>query len=417
VVFRPFFYVPILVGILALSTPLRAAQALTLEEAVDRATRGHPMLAAEASIVDATRHQAQLDGLAPAMNVQADLEQFAGTGALSGLTSAETTLSLNRTFELGGKRAARSSVGQARVSARENDLQRRRLDITALARLRFLEVLARQEHEALSRRELALAEEALTAVTERVERGASPASDLPLAELAVSRANLEVEDAEHELQTAKVALSVLWGEREPSFSKAEGELAPAAEPTSLESLAARLTAGPDQRHFELQAEMLEAEARLAAANRRPDVTGSLGVRRLEALDDEALVLSVSLPVGLGERSRLAGSRIRAQRSALESERSAAELERYEQLHAAYQEMLHALHEFESIENHMIPAAERALALAQQGYDDARYSYLQVLDGRRLLNQLAGQRIDAALRHRQLLAQVQRLTADSPESLP
>lgn len=375
------------------------------------------MLVAEASIIDATRHQAQLDGLAPTMSVQADLEQFAGTGSLSGLTSAETTLSLSRTFELGGKREARSSVGQARVSARENDLHRKRLDVAVLARLRFLEVLARQEHEQLSRNELALAEEALAAVSERVERGASPASDLPLAELGVSRASLEVEDAEHELQSARVALSVLWGERQPNFKKAEGKLAPAGEPSSLESLAARLAAGPDQRHFELQAEVLAAEARLAAANRRPDVIGSLGVRRLEALDDQALVLSVSLPVGLGERSRLASSRIRAQRSALEAERSAAELARYEQLHSAYQEMLHALHEFESISNRMIPAAERALALAQQGYDDARLSYLQVLDARRLLNELSGQRIDAALRHRQLLTQVQRLTADFPESLP
>ena len=175
--------------------------------------------------------------------------------------------------------------------------------------------------------------------------------------------------------------------------------------------------GADQRRFELEATLLEAQLKSAVATGKPDVAGTLGVRRLEAFDDEALVLSFSMPIGLSDRSELARSRVRAEQSGLDERRKAAELERYSSLFSSYEELKHAHHEYEALKERMVPAAERALALAQRGYDDARYSFLQVAQARGVLHSLQNERIAAATRYHDLLTDIERTTAISGVSAP
>jgi len=408
---------PALAGWLLLLSFPATGEGLTLQQALDRALAGHPSVAAESATAEALRQQGLLDALPPAWLVSADLEQFGGTGSLSGFDSAETTLRLGRSFELGGKREARTELAGARVAAQEHESGLRRLDIAALATLRFYDVLAGQARIELAERELDLARETREAVAQRVARGASPAADLPLAELAVARMALELEDARRELQSARVALSVLWGERSPSFVTAVGSLDPTGPVPALQELETRLRDGAHARRYALQQARLDAEARTAEAARRPDVLGTVGVTRLEALDEQALVMSVTVPFGSARRGDLAASRVRAEKTALESQRQAEALDRYQALHAYYQELQHALHEDEALRREMIPAAERALELALQGYEAARYSFLHVADTRRVLYALHRDQIDAATRYHRLLTGIQRMTAPAGESLP
>jgi cobalt-zinc-cadmium efflux system outer membrane protein len=402
---------------LALSSWAAGAEDFNLRQVLGRALDGNPLLVAEASALEAARTQAQADGLSPAWHVSADLEQFGGTGSLSGFASAETTLRIGRIFELGGKREARMVLADARVAGQQNEMERRRLDVTAVAAQRFFEVLAWQARVELVESELDLARETRDTVTRRVQRGVAPEADLPLAELAVAQVALELEDSRHELASARVNLSVLWGERAPSFDRVTGSLEPAPPLPELPFLAARASSGVDQRHFELQADILDAQARAAKAAHKPDVLGAIGVRRLEAADDQALVMSVTVPFGLAKRSDLASSRIRAERAGLEARRGAAELDLYRALHARDQELRHALHEYETVRDEMVPSAERALELARKGYDQARYSFLHVADAQRVLHTLQHRQIDASLRYQRLLAEIQRMTAVPGEPTP
>lgn len=401
-----------LAGAFASSPAVADGSSLTMKEAVDRAVAAGPTLGAERAAITAAEQQARLDGLAPPMTVGGEMENFAGTGDLSGFDDAEFTLRVGKTFEFGGKREARQAVGAARVALQGNELERRRLDVVTQAKHRFLEVVAQQARLTLAEQESALARETRDAVAYRVKRGASPEADLPLAELAVARAELEQEDTEHELESARVALSVLWGERSPSFDRAAGSVDTIPDAPAFESLTQRLEANPDQQLFALEAARLDAQRRSAEASRKPDLSGTFGVRRLEAFDDQALVMSVVMPIGLGQRSELALSRGRAELESLESRRKAVALERYQELFAQYQELRHARHEFEVLRDRMIPAAERALALARRGYDEARYSFLQVAAARNVLHSLEKDRIAAATRYHRLLADIERATAVS-----
>ncbi|MDZ4813136.1 MAG: TolC family protein [Pseudomonadota bacterium] len=400
-----------------LASALRAAPAanLTLDDAVGRTLERNTLLRADNASVDSARRQAELDGLAPPLTIGAELENVAGTGAVSGIHAAEATLRLGRVFELGAKRSARQELGAAQVARQLNALDRRRLDLAAIATRRFIDVAGKQARLDLAARSVALAGESHKAIVYRVQRGRSPEADLHLAELAVIRAELEHEDATHEVASARVSLAVLWGAKEPDFGRVLGSLDRLPTVSDLSMLAERLHRTPDYRGYALEFDQIDAQARLAATNAKPDLHVTLGVRRFEALDDQALVFSVLMPFGLSQRSTLGIAKHQAERERLEGQRTDAELDAYQTLYGRYQELQHARHEFEALRDRMIPLAEKALASTQAGYDDARFSFLQVAQTRAVLLGLHRDAIEAAARYHQLLADIERATAASGAS--
>ena len=397
--------------------PALQARDLTLEQAVSRSLGRSAVLQAEGAAVTATRYQAELDALAPPLTIGMELENVAGTGDLSGTDSAETTLRLGRVFELGQKQTARESLGAAQVAQQLNAVEQRRLDVAAAVTHRFIDVLSKQARLELAAQNLDLAEAGRGAIAYRVERSRSPLTDLHLADLAVLRAELESEDANHELASARVSLSVLWGEQHPDFRRVAGQLLELPPIETFDSLVERLPRSAAQQAFVLEAQQIDAQERLATSARMPDVHTSLGVRRLESIDDEALVLSFSLPLGTATRSALALDRQRAERERLTARRTAAWLDSYQILFGQYEELQHARHHVETLRDRMIPLADKTLAAMQAGYEETRFSFLQVAQARAGLLDLHRDAIDAATRYHRLLADIERATALSGDLSP
>ncbi len=399
-----------LAGAMGMAASTAFAAEVTLEAAIRRTLKSNPALRAEGAAVEALESQARLDSLKPAMTLGADLENVAGTGSLSGLHSAEATLRLGQVIELGGKRAARQARGRADVERQQNVVQQRRLDLAAETTRRYIAVAEGQHELALAKQQWILARETEAAVRQRVERGVAPEGDRSLAQIAVVRAEIAHEHAEHELASAQFALAALWGESQAVPIEATGDLLALPALPDFEGFAARLDHTPEVAAFRFEGNRLAADRVLARAASRPDLSLSLGVRRLEALDDQGLVLSFAMPFGTGERSAYAVARTDAEQAALHARQQAAALEARQKLFARYQELRHARTEYEALTKRMIPAAEKGLALTQAGYDDARYSILQLTQAQATLLQLQLERLAAAARYHQHLADIERSTA-------
>lgn len=386
------------------------ADEVTLQAAIHRVLETNPALRAEGASVEALEHQARLDGLSPAMTLGADLENVAGTGALSGVHSAEATLRLGQVIELGGKRAARQARGEADLERQRHVVAQRRLDLAAETTRRYIALAAAQHERDLARRQWDLARATESAVRQRVERGVAPEGDVPLAQIAVVRAEIGHEHAEHELASAQFSLATLWGESGAVSIQATGDLLTLPALPDFDALAGRLETTPENIAFALEANRLEADRALARAAARPDLALSLGVRRLEAIDEQGLVLSFAMPFGTAERSAFAVARTQAEHAALDARRQVAMLDARQKLFARYQELRHAHTEYEALSERMIPAAEQGLALTQAGYDDARYSVLQLTQAQATLLQLQLERLAAAARYHRHLADIERSTA-------
>lgn len=398
--------------------PMAAVSAtLTLEAAVSRSLAGHPVLRAEGAEITAAERHAELLALAPARIVGGEIENFAGDGSLSGTDGAETTLRLSQVFELGGKRDARVGVGQATVARRRHAAELMRIEVAAETTRRFVEVLADQARLAVARDGVARAEQTLAGVAGWVETGRSPESDRDNAEIALGLSRLAQEDAEHGLLTARQSLAALWGELEPDFTEAQGALDDLPAVGTLESLAAQLPESVGQQTWSRDLAVLDASRRVAAAAARPDVSVSVGIRRLESIDDHALVLGVSMPLGSGSRSNLAAARVAAEMDAVGARREAAALDAYQRLFALYQELQHARHVVVAYRDEVIPQAERVLAASHRGYKLGRFGFVALTQSEQQLAELHAARIEAAARYHVLLVEIERLTAPSGVARP
>ncbi len=413
----PLLWVLALAGICG-GVPLgRAAEPLRLETAVARALSSSPSVAAESAELQAVQARAGREALPTPYVLGGDLENVGGTGALSGVHSAETTLRVSRVLELGGKRAARQALGNAEIARQQYQTDVVRIEVASRTTTRFIEVLADQKRLEAALERVRLAERIRREVATWVAVARNPESDLRAAEIAVAEAELEREHAEHELASAKVTLSSSWGVLTPDFEAVTGDLDVLPAIPAFEDLAARVPMGVEQKAVALEAEMIAARRRVAQASAKPDLSVSLGVRRLEGLDDQGLVMAVSVPLGSRPRSAFSVSEADAQLAALDARREAQRFERHQALFEKYQELNHARTEVEMLRTRMQPKAEQALAFTRRGFEAGRFSFQQVALAQSTLFSLRERSVDAAARYHTLLVEVERLAAVAPESTP
>jgi len=204
---------------------------------------------------------------------------------------------------------------------------------------------------------------------------------------------------------------------DPDFTSVIGNLNELPKVESIETLAARLSMTPAQRNGLLEAEAINARRRVAQASAKPDINVSLGVRRLEALDDQGLMLSVSVPLGSKPRASLAIAEADAQLTALELRRDAQRTESYQALFEKYQELLHARTEYDALHTRMLPKAEQALAFTRRGFEAGRFSFVSLAQAQRTLFDLRARSVEAAARYHLRLVEVERLTAIASEATP
>jgi outer membrane protein, heavy metal efflux system len=393
----------------ALSCQAAGSESLTLRDAVGLATQRNPELAAFADHAAAAREQASLQALSPSPVVELQFENFAGTGNLSGTSALETTLQLSRIVELGDKAGLRRQFGDGELDRMSAEQRARHADVLAEVARRFIEVLADQERLAAMEHSVALAEQAGRAVRSRVQAGAASPVQSSRADIALARAQIEQEHAEHELLASRVALSTLWNDETPAFASATGDLFKLDVQETFDRYRQRLDQNPDLLVFASMHRVLEARSRLAEAQHRPNLTFNIGVRRLEALDDSALVAGIAVPIGASRRGDFEMRSVRAERSALALTERSRRMELHSILFGLYQELTHARTETEALRERVRPQAQQMLDTTRSGYDAGRFSFLELADAQRQLLEIELEAIDAAANFHLQLIEIERLT--------
>ncbi|MCH2093374.1 MULTISPECIES: TolC family protein [Pseudoxanthomonas] len=394
-----------------------ATEPLRLQEAVSRALGANPALAAEAAQLDAVRARAEREGLAPQYFVTGELENVGGTGSLSGVNSAESTLRIGRLIELGGKRAARQALGAAEIDQQQTAADATRIELTSRTAARFIEVAVDQQRLDFANERVRQAERTRREVAGWVWAARNPESDLRAAEIVVANAELDREHAEHELSSARTTLAATWGDTIPDFDTVAADLTDLPEVEPLDTLLARLPNTIDQQAFSREARLAEARRRIAEAARKPDLNFNVGVRRLEGPSDQGLVMSVSVPLGSRTRAGYSIAEADAQLAAIEARRKAEQFERHQLVFEKYQELGHARTEVESLRGRVVPKAEQALAFTRRGFEAGRFSFLSLSQAQTTLFELRERLVEAYARYHTLLVELDRLTATTQDTFP
>ncbi|WP_115513707.1 MULTISPECIES: TolC family protein [Xanthomonas] len=410
-----YLWVLTFVGTCSLAPCGHAAELLRLDDAVRKALQSNPAIAAETARLESVRNRAAREGMPTQYTVGGEFENAVGTGSLSGINAAETTLRVGRLFELGGKRAARQTLGTAESQLQRSAVDVARLDVMQLTASRYIRVLA-DEHEVEHTAErVQQAERTRAEVARWVRAARNPDSDLRTAELALAEGELAHAQAKQALIASKAALVASWGGSDLDVTVSEDGLAELPEVEGFETLAARLPATPDQQMAQQSARAISARRAVAVASGRPDLSVTLGVRRLEALDDQGLVMSVSMPLGSRKRAAYSIAEADADLAALDGTRESNRLVQRQLLFETYQQLQQVRLEVEAIRTVMLPKAGDAVSITRRGFDAGRFSFLLLAQAERAQFDLRAREIEASARYHTLFVDIERLTAPLSDS--
>lgn len=392
---------------------LPAKDTLTLDEALLAVLENSPVLLAgdyQAQAAAAKIRQAQ-QSTTP-VQVKLELENFAGSGIFSGDDLLETTLSLGKVLELGNKAGLRGEVAVSEAALLGNERDAERLDLLAEATRRFIHVVVDQERLQIARDRLALVEHTAVIVDERVRIGKSPDAEQSRIRLAVARAKLELEHAEHELATSRVKLATQWGATEPEFTSVYAALFATTPVGSFDDLAQLLKRNPDLARYANEQRLADTRVRLEQSRRKTDIELSGGLRYFNLNNDSALVVSASLPLGTGTRAvpGIESSRLLSDRQPLLYRQR--QLELHASLYELYQELLHALTASQTLRKQIVPEAEQALRGYEQGYRAGRYSLLELNDAQELLLEVQLESVMTASDYHKYRIEIERLTGQA-----
>jgi cobalt-zinc-cadmium efflux system outer membrane protein len=391
--------------------------ALTLLQAQTLAVQHNPKLAAFGWEVRAGEARTLQAGLPPNPEIEIEVENFAGSGAFQGFQSAEITIHLSQLLELAGKRGKRMRVAALERDLTAWDYEAARLDVLTQVTQAFVEVLSTQERLALNTELVRLAEQVVNTVAERVKAGKVSPVEESKARVELSTSRIALEHAQRGLEAARQRLVAAWGGNRPAFARAEGVLDAVPAIPSAEQLTERLVQNPEIARWATEMARRRATVELARAKRIPDPTIGSGFRHVSDTGDNAMVMSVSMPLPVFDHNQGGLLEARYQLAKAEEERRAAEIQGRAALAEAYAALSSAFVEATMLKNEVLPGAQRAFEAASEGYRQGKFGFLDVLDAQRTLFEARGQHLEALVAYHRAVAEVERLISEPLGALP
>jgi len=373
---------------LLLSIPVQAAErpAISLPQALQRALAANPRLtAAERDVGIATGQRIQAGALInPELSVE--LDNALGSGPYRGAKSAESTLQISQMFELWGKRDVRIAAGQAGVDAATIERRAVRLQILSETAIAFLSVLGLQQRIQILDEQVASIDRLSPLLQRRVDAGASSPAETGRAEVASAFVKADRERTKAALSTARRELAVLMGDTSAKFGAVSGRLDVTGRPPSFQEVVAAIDANPQLVRWNAVYAQRNAELLLARLRPYPDVRLSAGWRHHNDTNDDAVRLSLSVPIPVFDQNQ--GNILSAQES-LAKTRAERETNRQTLIvlaGRAYDTIQASLRELQILRDLAIPKARTASDAISEGYGQGRFTLLEVLDAQASVTQ-------------------------------
>ena len=361
----------------AYAAPSAAQSTLTLSEAVRATLQQNPQLAGYTFKVNALAGEKQTAALRPEYRISADLENVAGSGEFSGTDASELTISLSSAIELGGQRDARMNLVTARQQQLQSTQRLLTLDVITAVTHQFIQLLAAQEQLALQEEAHQLIQQTLSSLTRQVQAGGTADSELLRGNAALARSKIALQQARQTVSSERVKLSAYWADSSPDFTAVKADLYAVPTAMPLPTLLGKLSGNPDLEQLTKEVDVRIAEVQQARSERRPSLEWSAGVRRLQASEDSAVVLGLSMPLGAGSRAGGAITTANANQQSAELARDSARVQLEAQLIATYEANRQAIDEVNVLRDEALPSLKKAMRSTADAFDRGRYSYLEL----------------------------------------
>lgn len=320
----------------------------------------------------------------------------------SNTSQEQTTFSVSELIELGGKRGARIAAGAADLGAAEARARQVLADFSYELALAYAGAEAAQARIKLNEAAVQAAQEDMRGTQAQVDAGREAGVRAKQANAALLAAQADLEAARADTSAALARLSMLvaapqgFTEVVPSLLPLADDLKTAAPPEPAKFLTVIIA--------EAERDASRGRFDLESARAIPDVTATVGVRRLTGYKQTVLMGGISLPVPLFDQNTGNISAAESEVAAASARLAAARAEAQTSWRAAVAQGGAAVARLSSAQS-AAAAASEAYGLTRTAYEAGKTSLLELLSSRRaltdaqlrLLNaQLAGIGAKAAL---------------------
>lgn len=390
----------------AAQTPRTTDIPLSLDAAIALALQRNPDISAalrERQATDGSLLQATLRPNPELSALEEDLRRGRRT----------STLQLTQPIETGGKREARTGAAALRRDQADWSLQQVRADVRAAVTVLYIELLAARQRLQLAGDSIALAENTSRAARQRVLAGKVSPVEETRARVAEAAARVEALQADGALRSARQRLAALWGDRAGGV-EAVGRLnLPPAEMAEAVPYD-RVAAAPAMAFARLEMDRRQALVRVETAAAVPNVSITLGAKRLQEAGVTQAVVGFSVPLPLFDRNQGNVAEALRREDKARDERDATELRLFSELAQAQERLRSTRAEALTLQRDALPGAREAFDAASRGFALGKFSFLEALDAQRTWFQVQAQAQRALADSLRAAAEIERLLGVADE---
>ena len=355
---------------------------LMLDEAIRVALESSPALVASSARVEAAAGRAYQakKWTNPQLQMSADEWPVSGEGRFS---DSIQTIGIAQTLPYPGKKSLDQRVGGAGVKVSQAELALRRTEVVRDVKVAFARVLASERLVEVSTQLSVVAESSAATARKRVEAGAAAYQEQLRAEVQLVQAQTELREFQRELATARQALVTVLGRPDLREAALTGALAEAPRAALMEQTGEDFLAQhPSAMAARASVDRAELEYRRARLEPYPDVTVAVSGGVLGETDQSIIQLGFSLPIPILDRSKGKQQEARANARAAEAELHIVRQQLLQEWVNAKKRYRTAAEQVASYREEALPKADEALRLVQTGFEEGKFSFMDLVDTRR-----------------------------------
>lgn len=385
---RPLFLTAALTGASALAAKSQETNAapgmnaLTLEAAVRLALVNNPSLRASRARTDAAAGRAQQAGKWSNPELELSAEDWPVDHG-NGFSDAKQLIGISQSLPYPGKKSLDRRISGVGVKLSGAELAVRRTEVVRDVQAVFYRVLAVGRMVEVSEQLVSVAESAAATARKRVDAGAAAYQEQLRAEVQLEQARTELAERQRELAAARRVLAALIGRPEMKSAPLAGALAETPDSTLLNVEGQDwLARHPSALAAQAIVEQAELEARRARLEKYPDVKLGVAGGRIGETDESIVQVGLSIPLPVLNTGKGREREANANVTVATAEQQSVQQQLLRELAGARERYRTATEQVARYRERILPKADEALRLVQTGFDQGKFSFIDLLDTQR-----------------------------------
>lgn len=370
------------VGFAVHGQPTARTNALTLNEAIRLALANNPSLRASGAQLDSAAARASQARKWSNPELELAAEEWPLENG-RGFSDSKQTIGVAQTLPFPGKKSLARQIGNEDVKLSAAEVALHRTELVRDVKAAFFNVLAAQELLQVADELLQVAVSSAATARKRVDAGAAAYQEQLRAEILLEQARVELSNDQRALEVARQSLVTLLGRPDLKDAPLAGLLAESPGPSVPElSATEALARHPSLRAAKANVDRARLESRRARLEPYPDVKAGVAGGRLGETDESIIELRFSVPLPIFDTGKGKRREAEANLTRAEAELQAVRQQLEREFANAFGRCRTAATQAANYREHILPKANEALHLVRTGFEEGKFSFIDLLDTQR-----------------------------------